>query len=484
VFNRSAPLTMALGMLLLLSNCWSCRRHQLDPPQSTIPCSMTSEPSAVSQGSGALIVTDISGSMKGFAQPGSVRLSAIHDSLERAVRGAVSLAEANPAVKQCVLGNTLDCDTSLTPQTLNNPATYSATESRLDLFLQKPAAAATGNQAPSQDILDPYRLTVLITDGMQAQSNASTGLCMGGGDPACMAHLLKQRVQDGYGVWLAILELPFNGTHFPERPLDESNWQRVQQHVNGLANDSYFSGVTFSASRAGTATPFSAYTFKGVKPLMVLALSKDRRLGRRFIEEFTAAVRQEGVASPASALYAMELAPLSVKYRKITKAELGPGDVDKVSPVEGVRNEDYFDYIIDCENNGHAGFLLRYAEKGDAPGLPEGVMADYVLVPADMGGLPANRLNVKGNSNGAYEVLLSTNQLRAGQYDAWFKLQAELKVDSEKSATTFWNALNWDNTYEAPERLYGLKQVVQEVLQSVTEKPRITDCLRFRITRK
>ncbi|MEO0249406.1 MAG: hypothetical protein ABIN58_07660, partial [candidate division WOR-3 bacterium] len=291
-------------------------------------CSPTEEPSvpAPSNTSDALIVTDISGSMKGFALPSSTRLFTLHDALERAVRKAVVSVETAPTIRRCYLGEQLDCQTQTPSQALDRPVTYSAKESRLDLFFSgvPKGSSDSGKQTAAEDLIDPYRIAILVTDGMQARSTnaAAGGPCMGGADPDCIAHLLRQRAQQGYGIWMALLLLPFQGTHFAERPLDNSQWQRIQQHVAALAQDPYFQGVNFRAQRMGQAVPFTSYQFQGAKPILVLALSRDKQIGRNFIQTFTTSVRSEGVVQPAGAVYWLELAPLSVRYRKVSKISL------------------------------------------------------------------------------------------------------------------------------------------------------------------
>jgi hypothetical protein len=445
------------------------------------PCALTTEQASDAKGTGALIVSDISGSMKGFSIPGSVRLYSLHEAMERALRNAISPVEPGAAIRRCYLGENFDCDSKIPLQAMDSAATYSAAESRLDLLL----GAGSQNQESGleTDLLDPHRISILISDGMQARNADASGAspCMGGADPNCIAFLLKQRAEKGYGIWMAVLLMPFKGTHFAERPLDAQQWAVIQQHIAGLGQDSYYQGVSFSV-QGGSSIPFKSYTFQGVKPIMILALSRDKDLGRRFIEQFGSLVRSANIVQPANAIHTIELAPLSVKSRKISKIILAPqAEVEGVEPVEGRREGDIFDYLLDCESGGSATFIITSEESKGKQTIPDGVDVTFNLVSA-VGSFPPDRLAITTLTGESYEAKLSCRQIKEGNYEAWLKLQADLKLDPGKPS--FWIALSSDNMYEAPERLFGLKDVVLTVLNAAIAQPRVTDCLRFRIERK
>ena len=73
------------------------------------------------------------------------------------------------------------------------------------------------------------------------------GLCAG-----CLAALLRQRVEEGYGLWVGRLILPFDGRYFAERRLDPPMWARITGHVAALNTDPEWNGVRFAASAAIT----------------------------------------------------------------------------------------------------------------------------------------------------------------------------------------------------------------------------------------
>lgn len=483
---RERTITALLIVFLAGTLSVACGRNHgsgSSSKKSNQACAAFEDAATAPNGSGALIVTDISGSMKGFAQPGSVRLFAVHDALEKAVRNAIAASDSS-TIRRCYLGDKLDCNTRISMQAMDSPGTYSATESRLDLFMTN---AANGDPKPkeAQDPIDPYSISVLITDGMQARSpdSKSGGPCLDGADPDCIAHLLKQRVSKGYGVWMALLLLPFKGTHFAEQPLDNARWQRVQQHISSLARDPYLQGVSCNVTKTGAGATFKSYSYQGVKPLLVLVLSRDRQLGRNFLQQFTGSIRKEGVVQPASAVYSMELAPLSVRPRQVAKISLAPqSPVQGVRPITQKRQGGVYDYLVECDANGSATFVVSWEDKEGTQAVPDGITVDYKLVPSNEGDFPQGRMMIGNATEKGFEARLSCQQIREGAYEAWFKLEAEMKADP--NTASFWSALHADNMYEAPERLYGLKDLVQSVLLGAIEQPRVTDCIRFRIERK
>jgi hypothetical protein len=485
---RKRTLTILL-VIMALAATWqtSCTGEQ-PAAKRCGPVTPPALPAPPANVNGTLIVTDISGSMQGFALPGSARLYTVHDTLEKSVRNATASSEPTPRIQRCYLGKTLDCRSQLQLNAMDVASTYAADESRLDLFLTAaPPADAKDKAAKPVDPIEPYRVAVLVTDGMAARApNAPAGgsPCLAGADPECMAYLLKQRAEQGYGIWVALLLLPFRGTHYAERPLDEPMWQRVQQHVAGLKQDEYFKGVQSNVKRNGSAVPFNSYQFEGVKPILVIALSRDIQAGRNFIQQFSEGIRREQIVQPSTAVYSMEVAPLSVRPRQITKVSLGSGQSEGVRPIAGKRQTGLYDYLVECDRNGGASFNVNWEEKADAPKVvPDGITVNYNLVPAGgTGNLPQGLITPQASSETGIPVQLSCRQLAEGNYSGCYDVQAELKVDP--SVEAFWKALSADNIYEAPERLYGLREMIQQVLSTVTAQPRVMDRAVFRVERK
>lgn len=473
------PLTVCLGLALVLIT-QSCQSKVVEPATICGPVTVETIPAPPSNVSGALIVTDISGSMQGFAQTSSRRIYTVHDALDRAVRGAT-----NEAIQRCELGEAIDCEHPKPLSQMDNPTTYTARESRLDKFLAQPNS--TEKDKPAEDMLAQHRISILISDGMQARNanGSAESPCLGGADPKCMAFLLKQRADDGYGVWLTLFYLPFSGEHYAERPLDDALWQKIEAHAAALSQDPAFPGVSFSVKRQGKEVGFNHYQFKGVKPMIVLALSRDINVGRRFTKDFSEAIKREGVPQPANAVYTIELAPLSVSERRVTKIEL-PRDapIAGVYPVEGKRakkEEALFDYLIECDRNAATRLTLSWEETQGEQVVPTGVRVVYNLVAMNEGTLPGQNLTMKPAEK-TVEMQLTCDHLDKGKYETCLNLEAEFSTDPNSKA--FWQTLSSDNMYEAPERLFGLQDLIQEVLNSTLKRPRVTDRVIFHLERK
>jgi hypothetical protein len=487
-FSRASVVALAM---LVLSACSSCT----DPPPPPRPgadqsCTPTKEPAPAVTGSGALIVTDTSGSMKGFVETSSTRLYSLHDALERALRNALGAVGSNMLLKRCDLGSELKCEGAHTKAEVDKPI-YTASESRLDLFF---TADAKGKPASDGGLIETHRVAVLATDGMQAQPDTSAGggqkPCLAGADPECMAYLLKQRIAAGYGVWLTLVYLPFKGVHGGYRPLDKSHWQRIQQHVAGLAQDPYFQGVKFLVKPRDARMPFTSYEYQGVKPFLLMAVSKDHRAGREFVKQFDEIIRQEKVAQPANGVYWIELAPLPPQTLRIANIKQDASSTNTaIRLVKRERKDGFYDFLVECEREGETTFTVEAKRTDEGQRLLDSVSVEFNLAGSGDGKFPAEALTIKnpllkGNDPSGYraELTCKCKAVRAGSYERWFKLQANLKA--ALSASSPWAALHADNIYEAPERFYGLKEVIQKVLEPVTKEPRVSDCLHFRLQRK
>lgn len=477
--RRSAYL--ALAFVITLQSCQSsCPPKVVEQKKDCGPVTFETIPTPPTDVSGALIVTDISGSMNGFAQTSSRRLYTVHDALERAVRGAT-----NEAIERCTLGESIDCQTQTPLNQMDNPRTYTAKESRLDKFLAQ--TSSDDKDKAAGDMVAQHRISILISDGMQARNanGSAESPCLGGADPKCMAYLLKQRAEKGYGIWLTLFYLPFSGEHYAERPLDDALWQKIEAHAAALAQDPAFPGVLFGVKRQASGAGFTHYQFKGVKPMIVLALSRDINAGRKFTKDFSEAIKREGVAQPANAVNTIELAPLSVRERRVTKIEL-PRDapIEGVYPIEGKRpnkEEGLFDYLVECDRNAATQLNVSWEEKRGEQVLPPGVQVVYNLAAMNRGTLPGQNLTMKPTEK-TIEMKLTCGRLDKGTYEACLNLQAELSIDPNSKA--FWQTLSSDNMYEAPERLFGLRDLIQEVLNSTLQRPRVTDRVIFHLERK
>lgn len=487
---RSLPLL--LFILTLFFSSESCFPEEEIAKKVEIPCSSDKPQTSNPTGSGALIVTDISGSMQGFAIEKSTQLFTLHELLERSIRDALFSVDPKPSIKRCNIGENLNCESPFQLPKLNDKKSYSASQSRLDFFFTNQASnqnnknSTKKSPATIEDSLNPYRISVLVTDGMQAKASytSADSPCLGGADPGCISYLLKEKIEQGYGIWLSILILPFNGTHYAERPLDSTQWDKIQKHIADLPEDPHFKGSKFEIPERSPNIPFVEYKYKGVKPIMVLSLSKDISAGRSFINKFSELLKKETLISSNNGFFALELAPLDIKTAKIKKISLQTKDfVDGVRTIESKHKEGFYDYLVECDRNATANFNIEVQEKSADLLLQNGPKVNFELLPCEgkKYNLPAGKLSISPKSNNSYEAQLSCKQLKEGYYEAWFKLEAIIQSDDTEN---FWSFLNADNTYESPERLFGLHDIVDTVLKKQAQEKHIKDYVLFRIERK
>jgi hypothetical protein len=448
--------------------------------------------------------------MRGFALPGSTRLYSLHDIIERATRSALAAVEKEPRIERCYVGETLNCKKALPLAAMSQAATYAAKESRLDLFFMPPPAPTPppGQVAvpppPPPDPLETYRISILVTDGMATRAPGATsgGPCLAGADPECIGYLLQQRVQQGYGIWMAILYLPFQGLHFAERPLDESHWERLRQHLQALANDPYFPGVSFQARRPDRRVPFTSFWFEGVKPLLILALSRDISVGRRWLVALRDFIEREALPDPPRGLYTMELAPLSLPSSRIEKFSLDPhSTLTNMRYVSATRRSNYFDALIECQRNGTGRFRLTRttnpAEAYVGSDVSHRWTWDFIkgglssakgqsARSSESGSEPPGWMRLEATTEGddILEIACPKTWLEEVRYEAWWALRPQIEVRPQTGQRPFWTDLHADTIYEAPERFFGLRNVVEAVLQAVARQRRTADCLRIRVEYK
>jgi len=496
-FDKPMVLRLTAGVLLsvVLVAGYGCRSKparqatQIREEKVLQSCQKEKPASALPSGTGARIVTDISGSMKGFVLRGSVRLYTLHEILERATRDVLAPVEPQTRIERCTIGETLDCAKAPSVSAMKEASTYSARESRLDLFFTTSSSTSQPTDitsAPPREPIQQYRLSILVTDGMVARSPKATaaGPCLAGADPECIGHLLRQQVQQGYGVWISLLYLPFQGLHFAERPLDETHWERLRQHLTDLGRDPYFPNITFTARRVDSRVPFTTFHFSGVKPLLILLLSRDANLGRQWIVKFRDLVTKEPLAHPPQGIYTMELAPLALPTRQIHKFSIDPqGKLNRMRFVVAQRHssEAFFDVLLECQRNGTGQFHLHWVETPPAPPAEVSTPLRWVWEPLE-GTFPAEQIRLETTTQNLDRLEVTCPRLRAGHYEAWWGLRPQVEVRS--SSDVFWVHLHADNPYEAPERFFGLQDIVQTTLQEAARQLPASDCLRLRVEYK
>jgi hypothetical protein len=225
-----------------------------------------------------LIVGDGSGSMQGFANAGATRLSALFQLLFRNNDSAqLSILTSDGETKATRIANV--------PQSnfFASPANY---HGGTDLIYALQYIHQNTTQA------------VLVTDGMQSE-----------GMYLKVKEKLKQIANDGWGLWLFAIKLPFDGVYDPEQALNVAEAQpMIEQCIRTDDENARISLKKTNSNRY--------FNYKGIRPILILVLSKNADTGRQLAQKISENLN----ADPQLPARVVELAPLV--YRGVGFAKL------------------------------------------------------------------------------------------------------------------------------------------------------------------
>jgi len=411
-----------------------------------------------------------------------------------------SLAElrSNSPFQRCTLDATLHCEASPVPaERFDRPETYRGSDAALDTVLRRPPAGVRHDTA-AQDPLDPFALTVLLTDGFQtaAASNHAVGgagqpevACASGADPACIGNLLRTRVLEGYGVWIGRIVMPFAGTYYPERPMGEL-WPRVEDHVADLnTNGSDWVPVVFNAQRGSRDTPSGAFRWEGARPLLLIILSRNIALGRQFVAkmrehlptETTLFARENAARDVAfSELAPFEGASAHIDENSIRRAA-GGAEAATVRIAPATRVADGVHVAIRCPLEGVARFPVatRFTRSALIPPYVA-VTPGWRVVSGTGGWLrPTPR---PGSLD--LDVEVDCRRLPQGSHQQTLGVYVQWTRDAARMAQEWFMRESVETSYEAPERVYRLREMVGPPIVAATERRGWLDRLHVTVTRE
>lgn len=477
-------LTLALALTLA-----ACSKGTSSPqggpaqPQQTPPTVQSPQAPAAPPGRGARVVVDVSESIRGFTSASSVALQTLH---AQVIEASLSSQQLNNPFQRCALDTDLHCETAMTVQQLRAPQTYRGSNAALHLALRRPPRAPRPDmQAP--DPLDPFAITVLVTDGFQStsspfQPNATSDVaCTAGADPSCLAALLRARVDEGYGVWVGRLLMTFNGRYFAERRLDPAMWARTLSHVTELNQDPFWNGVTFAASRPNFTSDTGPFEWRGARPLMLFVLSRDVPRGRAFVAEMQRRLSVERITvrgAPQDVAFS-EWAPfdgLSAAVSTAARNENG-GTADTLYVDRAQRTPQGFVVPVRCDIRAKARIRL---EGGVALGaLPPPPFARVELAWRLLS-RPSNELLVPREPlprGGGFRALtgIDCTVLPEGRFQYDMGLWARWTVDPGALSREWFIAESGDTSYETPERVFGLADLARTVVTAGVQREGLLD---------
>lgn len=478
-------------------------RASTAPGPAVVPAQPPAPRCGSPQAAGARVVVDVSRSMQGFASEHAVTLGKVHEALDLAL-GAGGIATP---LQRCTLGEELDCATPRTREQFNAPTLYTASNCRLDRAIRVPPPIDPHNPPP--DNLDPYRAVVILTDGMQSASGpAAVGrdpvaACNSGADPNCVRLLLQDRIAHGYGVWLVLMFLPFEGRHFAEQGLDDETYDGIRAHVQDAALRLPYSRPAFpvAGGRHHARRPAStlevgreyqvdrrnalaSYEYRGWKPLLAWVISCDRQTGDQLVENFRAQLVAQGVvAEQERQFFSVRVAPMSGQphhFGPMTRVGAAAGQVDVGRPQRGAGAGQV--QRVTCDTEGRATLRVPVV-----PGPREYPNPDFVrdAVSLEFQGRPLSRAALSSPQPGDGGMLraLRCERFPAGVHRETMVLASALSL-GEIPADVWWREFDAPNSFAAPERVFGLRPLAEGLLAEGAKRQFVWDTFTIEVERQ
>lgn len=485
--------TEALALALALAACDPARPPPPSPAPGPAPAPVAVAPPAAPPGRGAQVFVDVSESIRGFTSARGTALQTLH---AQVIEASLSALQLNNPFQRCAVDTAVRCEApQLTAQQARLPATYRGAYSALHLALRRPPRAPRPDlQQP--DPLDPYNVTVLVTDGFQStstpfQPGASGDVaCTAGADPSCLAALLRQRVEEGYGLWVGRLILPFDGRYFAERRLDPAMWTRVTRHVSALNTDPQWNGVRFAASAPSMTGESGAFRWQGARPLLVFVLTRDIPRGRQFVGEMQRRLAVERITlrqSPGDIDFS-EWSPfegLTARVLNAARNESG-GAADSVIVDRPVRQGETFSIPARCDVRGQARIRLDGVIQFGA--MPPPSIATVSLTwqsPTPLDGFFLMPREPMRTVPGPFTVRtgIDCRQLPPGTRDYPFGLFGRWTVNPAALAAEWYTTGSAETSYDSPEKVFGLADLARTVIAAGVNRQGYLDRVTLRVTR-
>jgi hypothetical protein len=447
----------------------------------------------IPQGNGARVVVDVSESHQGFARGRALALEGLHGQV---IESSLASLGLNVPFERCALDDRLRCEQALTIPQLRDPATYRGRFGALDIALRRPPRAPRPDQQ-LPDPLDPFRVTVVVTDGAQSSNNPfdahATGdvACTGGADPSCIAALLRQRINEGYGIWVLRLRLPFNGKYFSERRIDRDMFARTSAHLAEVnRNERSWSGVTLSARRPNFTGDSGSYEFTGARPLLVFVLTRDIPTGRLLVNEMLRKARTERItAGTVDDVASSEWAPFEGYDARLTAAQRldNGGAADEVRVDRARVQGGALVVPVTCSLRGRARVRVQgsVTQGSLAPPTFADVRFEWRRESAAARGLslaPSSLRASPGPLEGVFTV--DCTGLPAGRFRYTYMIHGQWALSDEAAQREWWMSEGAANSYEMPERVFGLAEMGRSVAGAGVARAGALARVTFELTRE
>lgn len=445
-------------------------------------------------GRGAQVFVDVSESIRGFTGGGSRALATLH---AQVIESSLSALQRNNPFQRCTVDAAVHCgQPGVSAQQLAAPAIYRGANASLHLALRRPPRAPRPDlQEP--DPLDPFAVSIVVTDGFQSTSAPFQGgaagdvACTAGADPSCLAALLRARVDEGYGLWVGRLLLAFDGRYFAERRLDRAMWARTEAHVEALNTDPLWNGVRFRAMSPSFTSDSGVFRFSGARPLMLFILSRDVLVGRRLVAEMQRrlGIERMTVRGIPSDIAFSEWAPfegITANVLAARRAESGDR-ADHVLVDRATRSSTALEVPVRCDLEGAA--RIRVDGVTRLGSLPPPRFARVSMgwqVPSPTPSALMVPREAMRPVEGPWAITTGVNctQLNAGLHAYPLTLAARWTVDDAALSREWFIRESGETSFETPERVFGLADLARAVITAGVNRAGPLDRMNLRVTRR
>lgn len=418
-----------------------------------------------------LILGDASGSIRGFAVASSAQLRSVYQLTRRAV--AQYPMELRAVRRRA--GPDGKPESVLEPMPQNRFEPFGAAEF---YWGESPLA-----EVVLRTTEDPRNgVVILVTDGMESEGYAAN-----------LRAALITRIEQGWGAWLLMIRLPFDGPYFTEQHIDDQHFGRVREAVRH-ANPRW--SVERPRGRADPQCVLAGnchYSFRGLRPLLILIVSREIDRGRAIAQQLAADLAKEPLPEPK--VRTAELAPLYQRglkvahYPMLGESSLGlvVDSRDLLSPtVEWFSSEGplvrKFAVALAWQHPVAPFEQLynetaQYSETQKRPGWIREITAAFDSV---------------SSSGSAGRIDIGLNAKKPGLIGRWLELDADYKQPlilrvattlQASSEARWWDEWSADTSWETPHRLFRLRDLVRSASEAAaTRKKAEPIILQIRLT--
>ncbi|HJP93385.1 MAG TPA: hypothetical protein VJ875_15615 [Pyrinomonadaceae bacterium] len=299
-----------------------------------------------------------------------------------------------------------------------------------------------------------HRSVIIVTDGMESDNFYLK-----------LQETMVPLAQQGWGMWILLLPLPFEGKYHLEQPLNpEVQLSRMQACVQQKNSAWQVSPIPKA---------LSSVHFSGERPLLLFVLDRDPEHGRRLVSTLTKEIEAE-LSKPES----VELSPLYL--REYTVSAVDPETLG-VQLLGGPSASDQT-LVTDSEDNGPIKKLLFHLSWRKPPGfIPQPFDEQWELKrvkDAKWANLQIVKSRDEKKSPGDLSLTLDCEPTTMEWIKSFYASpivrdeRMTFRVGSilQKPLQGWWNEWNAVTTWECPHKVFKLASLVERVSSAARER--------------